>query len=498
VDTAKRLGGMYVEESGTPGAPAILFLHGLGQSSREWRGHMAALGTFHCLAPDLPGHGHSNHLPLPPHNELIDNLAQLIETRVPAGRAHVVGISWGAFLVQALLQRHPERVERAVADGLPLIWPRGSWPLMLAFATLTTPFLHTRPVLALWRATHDPDDLRATSRRAWWRTWAVGLRDLTAATAASCPTLLVAGEKEGYVRPADAALATLMPHAEAWYAPGLNHCWQRAAPGLHIRTVEAWCSGQPLSSELRREPPPTPEMVERVRGMAPEKWYLRHRSRITWEIRIAFRHHRNILAGAYGKDEGLAITREAIQRFEALLPDIPYIGGDENPNTQTLYMTAYLLALYQSLRARGETVEGAARLLYQGSLRMMASFPFRLLLRWQGRRLFDRKVIEQRRGRALASQEHRYPDDWVFDFVEGDGHRFEHGLDYTECGVVKYLRREGAPELAPYLCWMDYPGYAAMGVRLTRTETIAQGGTRCDFRFSRGKPVEVEPEFLHG
>jgi hypothetical protein len=44
---------------------------------------------------------------------------------------------------------------------------------------------------------------------------------------------------------------------------------------------------------------------------------------------------------------------------------------------------------------------------------------------------------------------------------------------------------------------MDYPGYAAMGVRLDRTETIAQGGPRCDFRFSRGKPVETEPQFLH-
>jgi hypothetical protein len=38
---------------------------------------------------------------------------------------------------------------------------------------------------------------------------------------------------------------------------------------------------------------------------------------------------------------------------------------------------------------------------------------------------------------------------------------------------------------------------AAMYVRLDRTETIAHGGQRCDFRFSRGKPVEVEPEFLH-
>jgi hypothetical protein len=94
-------------------------------------------------------------------------------------------------------------------------------------------------------------------------------------------------------------------------------------------------------------------------------------------------------------------------------------------------------------------------------------------------------------------QQRRYTDDWVSEVVEGDGQDFDFGIDHTECGVVKYLQREGAPELAPYLCWVDYPMSAAMHVRLDRSETIAQGGQRCDFRFSRGKPVEIEPEFLH-
>jgi pimeloyl-ACP methyl ester carboxylesterase len=230
---------------------------------------MARLSGFHCLAPDLPGHGRSSHLPLPSNEGLVDLLAELIETRVPAGRAHVVGISWGAFLVQVLMQRHPDRVEQAIADGLPLVWPRGSRPLMLGFCTLSTPFLHTRPVLALYRETHDPADLRLTSRRALWKVWAGSLAHLTAATETPSRTLLVAGEKEGFVRPGNAALTALMPHAEAWYAPGLDHCWQRKDPDLHIRMVEAWCTGGELPSELGRELPPTPAMVERVRRTVP-------------------------------------------------------------------------------------------------------------------------------------------------------------------------------------------------------------------------------------
>ena len=63
-----------------------------------------------------------------------------------------------------------------------------------------------------------------------------------------------------------------MPHAEAWFAPGLDHCWQRKAPDLHIRMVEAWVNGQELPSELRREPAPSPTAVERVRRMVPDNW----------------------------------------------------------------------------------------------------------------------------------------------------------------------------------------------------------------------------------
>ena len=192
-----------------------------------------------------------------------------------------------------------------------------------------------------------------------------------------------------------------------------------------------------------------------------------------------------------------AIARDVIERFEALLPGIPYVGGDENRLTKTLYLTAAMLAVYRSLVARGESAEGAARLIYLGSSSFYNAFPTRYLLRWPGRKQFSRKRIDQRTREAAVSQQRRYPDDWVFSIVEGDGRSFEWAMDYMECGVVKYLTREGAPELAPLLCWLDFPVFAAMRVKLIRTETIAQGCQKCDFRFSRGQPVHVEPEFLH-
>ena len=226
-------------------------------------------------------------------------------------------------------------------------------------------------------------------------------------------------------------------------------------------------------------------------------WYLEHKPAIMRQLRFAFRHYRKHLVETYGQTEGEAIAQESLRSFEALLPEIPYIGGDENRYTRNLYLTAAMLAMYRSLQARGATVQDAARLIYLGTASFFTSFPTRWLLRWEGRRMLGRKRQEQLRRSAALSQQRRYPDDWAYEVVEGDGQDFEMGMDFTECGIVKYLNREGASELAPYLCWVDYPQFEAMGLRLDRTETLAQGGQRCDFRISRGQPVHVEPEFLH-
>ena len=230
--------------------------------------------------------------------------------------------------------------------------------------------------------------------------------------------------------------------------------------------------------------------------MTLENWYLKNKPRIMREIRFAIPYYKKFIAEAYGREMAETVVAETIQRFETLLPDIPYIGGDENFLTENLYLSAAMLAMYHALKARGKSVEEAARLIYRGTSALYSSFPFRLLLFWQGRQLFSQKRLGQRSRDAMISLERRYPEDWVFEIVEGDGKTFQFGVDYTECGILKYLTRQDAPELAPYLCWLDYPMCAAMHVRLIRTETIAQGGATCNFRFCRGQAMEVKPDFL--
>src|SRR5690606_37209487 len=98
---------VYVHESGAQDAPSVVFVHGGGPDGTMWTGHVDRLaGAFHCLAPDLPGFGRSNHLAAISLDETADLVAELIERRVPSGRAHVVGLSYGGSVAIAILERH--------------------------------------------------------------------------------------------------------------------------------------------------------------------------------------------------------------------------------------------------------------------------------------------------------------------------------------------------------------------------------------------------------
>ena len=86
-----------------------------------------------------------------------DLVGELTATRVPARRAHVVGLSWGGALAHTLLDRHPGLVDRAVIDGAGVLtWWAGR--LILAGVTIVSPFLHTRPVTALFSGLIGMDD----------------------------------------------------------------------------------------------------------------------------------------------------------------------------------------------------------------------------------------------------------------------------------------------------------------------------------------------------
>ena len=199
---------MYVEREGPEGATDVVLLHGgIGTGRYHWSKQVKALAERYRLhLPDLPGHGHT---PLPPNGRydrevLVAAVEGLLEELGPP--VHVLAFSMGGHASMALASRRPE---------------------LFASLSLIGVSYRDHEGLHRWRARFDPDRLeaeypvwaRALSRlhaplggpepwRDVCRRDAGGLQvdvDLEALGRLTAPVLLVRGDRDEAVQPAQYA-----------------------------------------------------------------------------------------------------------------------------------------------------------------------------------------------------------------------------------------------------------------------------------------------------
>ena len=193
---------------------------------------------------------------------------------------------------------------------------------------------------------------------------------------------------------------------------------------------------------------------------------------------------KRVLISRYGNEQADSLIRESRREYESIIPQIPFIGH-RSPFLIFLLPTSRCLAIYRVLRRKGLAVNEAGQIIYQMNEAELNAIPV-LLRRIIGYLWFSPLFIRRLRKRAKASQERKYPEGYVMTFIEGDGRTFDYGFDYTECAGCNFLNRQGAPELAPFLCAFDQTASEILGWGLTRTMTIADGCKKCDFRFKKG------------
>jgi len=91
--------------------PAVVFLHGLGSSGADWALQVPVFAeTYRVIAPDLRAHGQTRGPDQPLTIEtMADDLAELL-AHLNEPPAHVVSLSLGGCVAQALALRHAARV----------------------------------------------------------------------------------------------------------------------------------------------------------------------------------------------------------------------------------------------------------------------------------------------------------------------------------------------------------------------------------------------------
>lgn len=204
-----------------------------------------------------------------------------------------------------------------------------------------------------------------------------------------------------------------------------------------------------------------------------------------------------LLEEQYGEELTERITPKVEEVFQQLVLDLPWIGGDKNPLTATLIWATVWLAVYQTMQIHGYHVTDVGKMIYDEFLLTTRRFNAEELQRVQSHR-FSQEYLDEQRQMALESQKSTYPENWEFDFVEGDGVEFDWGLDYRKCAICTFYHSHGADELVQFICLTDFYSSRALGLGLERTQTIADGFDLCNFRFKQGRITKPNwvPAFL--
>jgi pimeloyl-ACP methyl ester carboxylesterase len=251
---------LYVHESGSPAAPAIVFLHGAGLSGRAWQPQFERLPDYYCLAPDLPEQGRSVHEGPFTLDGAARAVAGIIRERIPGGKAHVVGLSLGGAVALTMLGLVPELLDHVMVTGTAAGLGRGLGTLT-AFSGSLYRFMSAERLIDMSAKSFAiPDKYRAmfredmllTSNAAFTRHIAQALMTMQLPSATKAPLLVMVGARETITaKQAARKLVRTLPGARGVLVPGVGHVWNLQAPNLFTATIRAWITDRSLPSVLR-------------------------------------------------------------------------------------------------------------------------------------------------------------------------------------------------------------------------------------------------------
>lgn len=217
---------------------ALLFIHGLGSSARDWAPQFEAFANdYRLIAPDLFGHGETRGLPS--QLSIARMAAQVAATLHAEGlhRVHVVGLSLGGAVALQLALDQPQLVASLVIVNSRPDFTTQSWAdrLMVIQRLLLIRLLGMRRMGRFLGRKLFPQDQRLQEQfsahyaRNNKSAYLKSLHALLVWTVADrlaeigCPSLIVASENDYYPIDAVKAYAKQMPNARVVEIPRAHH-----------------------------------------------------------------------------------------------------------------------------------------------------------------------------------------------------------------------------------------------------------------------------------
>lgn len=183
------------------------------------------------------------------------------------------------------------------------------------------------------------------------------------------------------------------------------------------------------------------------------------------------------------------IRREVMEEFAIVLAQMPYVGGAASRMSDVFMRLTGFMATGRVLQRHGvplPVIREIERETYKAQL-LTAPEAKRLAAGDQFLSPANQILLREEAAKSVTeSHQAEFPEDFVYDFVApGPNDSFEFGINYHACGFCKFADRHGDKEILPNICGLDFDAYAARGIHLERTQTLAGGASHCNFRFSR-------------
>ncbi|MFC1972421.1 L-2-amino-thiazoline-4-carboxylic acid hydrolase [Chloroflexota bacterium] len=199
---------------------------------------------------------------------------------------------------------------------------------------------------------------------------------------------------------------------------------------------------------------------------------------------------RESVASSYGVDFADALYRDGRQEYEVLIPQIPHVEERRGAALNSfLLITAQEVALYKAMKKQGKTASEAWEICHEALKMRVQMVP--KIKRWFLKRMMYSGILRRRLQKFTNMGKPLGFGNFEIRYVAGDGNDFDFGIDYVKCGNYNFAQEHGAEEFAAYVCMSDIALSNAMGWGLIRTETLADGCARCDFRFKKGGQTRI-------
>lgn len=175
--------------------------------------------------------------------------------------------------------------------------------------------------------------------------------------------------------------------------------------------------------------------------------------------------------------------------FDTLANDMMFALNSKNPMDRRIPVCGMFLAFIKSLDNQSESYEKIRSVCLEVAMvfvtpknalqKKLKSLQGRLVKSW----LF-RLIIPQFKKRV---KDRAHPEGFAVNIITNLEETFGlgYGIDIMECGICKLFNKHRSGQYAKILCEVDHLTSSLAGLDLIRTGTIANGASKCDFRFKQ-------------